>query len=316
MQLQLDNTRLAILSTRQEADGVRSFLLGDPGKKLLPLWTPGAHIDVTTPQGQTSQYSLCGGEPGVSWRIAVLRKSDGKGVSRYLHDVAQPGDSVQVSAPRNHFKLVAAPSYLFIAGGIGITPILPMIANVASRGTPWQLIYGGRERTSMAFLKELEPFGGNIRIMPQNESGLLPLSDLICATCRDAAIYCCGPEPLIAAVETAAREAGLAAPHVERFTHVALSGDDDNAAFEVELARTGKTIRVGSHQTILEAFEENGFCPAASCREGVCGTCETTVLVGEIDHRDAVLSETERQAGRSMMICVSRARSARLVLDM
>jgi ferredoxin-NADP reductase len=310
-----ESKRLTILSTRREAEDVKSFLLHDPAGEPLPRWTPGAHIDVTTPAGLTSQYSLCGGEPRRTWRIATLLKRDGKGVSRYLHDEAHAGASIKVSAPRNHFELVGAPSYLFIAGGIGITPILPMIAKVATQGTPWRLVYGGRKRTSMAFLEELERFKGNIAILPESECGLLPLPELIRGSDPNGAIYCCGPEPLISAVEAIVRDCRLAAPHVERFTPIESTLHSGDTGFDVELARTGRIIKVGPRQTILDALEENGVCLAASCREGVCGTCETTVLAGDIDHRDSVLSAAERQSGRSMMICVSRARSAKLKLD-
>jgi ferredoxin-NADP reductase len=312
----LASNRLTILSTNDEAEDIKSFLLGDPDGRELPPWTAGAHIDVTTPKGLTSQYSLCGGEPGRSWRIATLLKRDGKGVSRYLHEVASPGDIVQVSAPRNNFELVAAPSYLFIAGGIGITPILPMIARVASIGAPWRLAYGGRRRASMAFLRELDAYGSSIQLCPEDACGLLPLPDLIGGSAAHDAIYCCGPEPLIAAVERQASRCGLAAPHVERFASAEVALHANDSGFEVELAMSGTMVHVGPHQTILDALEQSGICPAASCREGVCGTCETSVLAGEIDHRDSILSTTERQAGRSMMICVSRARSPKLVLDM
>jgi ferredoxin-NADP reductase len=306
---------LRILNTSDEAEAVRSFLLVDPDGGELPPWTPGAHVDVTTPDGLTSQYSLCGGEPRQSWRIAALLKRNGKGVSRYLHEVASVGDTVRVSAPRNHFELVAAPSYLFIAGGIGITPILPMIEHVAAIGAPWRLAYGGRRRASMAFLGELDRYGGDIRICPEDECGLLPLPDLIGCSTTQAVIYCCGPEPLIAAVERQASRCGLAEPHVERFASAAAALDANDSGFEVQLANSGKTVHVRPHQTILEALEACGICPAASCREGVCGTCETGVLSGEIDHRDSILSAAERQSGRTMMICVSRARSPKLVLD-
>jgi ferredoxin-NADP reductase len=310
-----ESRQLTIMSTKDEAEDVKSFELQDPTSEPLPSWTPGAHIDVTTPQGLTSQYSLCGAATSASWRIATLRKADGKGVSRYLHDAARAGDLLKVSGPRNHFELVDAPSCLFIAGGIGITPILPMIESVSRQGKPWRLAYGGRRRASMAFLSELDRFRENILIHPEAEAGLLPLEQLIRNANPTGTIFCCGPEPLIKAVETISRELGLAEPHVERFSPgeaVAQAGD---SGFEVELAKTGITLQVGPHQTILDAAEQSGVCLAASCREGVCGTCEIPVLAGEIDHRDSILSEAEKQAGRSMMICVSRARSTKLVLN-
>jgi ferredoxin-NADP reductase len=307
--------QLVILSAKQEAEDVRSLTLRDPAGEPLPGWNPGAHIDVTTPGGLTSQYSLCGGEPGRTWQIAALLKRDGKGVSRYLHEKAQPGTLLAVSAPRNHFELVPAGSYLFIAGGIGITPILPMLGSSSTQGVPWRLVYGGRRKSSMAFLEQLKRYNDHVQVLPEDEHGLLPLVDLIHKSDPDGAIYCCGPAPLISAVEAIARDRKLAPPHVERFAAVEIAPGAVNGSFEVELAKTGRTIKVAANQTILEALEANGVCAEASCREGVCGTCETAVVAGEIDHRDCVLSEAERKAGRSMMICVSRARSARLTLD-
>jgi len=314
----MTNTReLTIEAVKTEAEDVKSFVLGDPAGNPVPAWTPGSHIDVVTPEGLTAQYSLCGGVQDRHWRIAALLKRDGKGVSRYLHEKVRAGDILKVSAPRNHFELAPSQSYFFIAGGIGITPILPMIVEVASRGLPWRLVYGGRQRTSMAFLAELAGYGDRVQVLPESEHGLLPLPELIGKSDTQDAIYCCGPEPLIWAVEGLAHDRGLAKPHVERFTAVDTAHHADDAAFEVELAKTGQvTIPVTPQQTILEALEQRGIFPAASCREGVCGTCETAVLAGEIDHRDSVLTDGERQTGKSMMICVSRARSARLKLDL
>ncbi|WP_027581690.1 PDR/VanB family oxidoreductase [Bradyrhizobium sp. Ai1a-2] len=307
---------LTIEAVKPEAEDVKSFVLGDPAGRPLPAWTPGSHIDVVTPEGLTAQYSLCGGVRDRHWRIAALLKRDGKGVSRYLHEKVQAGDILRASSPRNHFRLATSRSYVFIAGGIGITPILPMIAEVSLRGLPWRLFYGGRQRTSMAFLAELVRYGDRVQVLPESEHGLLPLPELIGTSDTQDGIYCCGPEPLIRAVEALAHNRGLPKPHVERFNPTDTAHHANDGGFEVELAKTGQIIPVTAQQTILEALEQHGICPPASCREGVCGTCEAAVLAGQIDHRDSVLTDDEREVGRSMMICVSRARSAKLKLDL
>jgi ferredoxin-NADP reductase len=280
------------------ADGVVALTLcGDS----LPAWTPGAHVDLELRPDLVRQYSLCGPvEDRSAWRVAVLREQDGRGGSAYVHDVLAVGDRVRVSAPRNTFPLVPAPRYLFIAGGIGITPLLPMIEAV--RDADWRLLYGGRTRESMAFLPELAEYGDRVHT---RAGGLLDLSEVD----DEAQVYCCGPEPLLAAVEERCDPARL---HVERFTPRPVAG----APFEVELASSGRVLPVPGDRSILSVLLDAGVQVLSSCQEGTCGTCETDVLDGTPEHHDSLLTDEERAAGETMMICVSRSAGGRLVLDL
>jgi ferredoxin-NADP reductase len=257
------------------------------------------------------QYSLCG-DPAdrKCWQVAVLREPDGRGGSACVHDKLTPGDHLDTTHPRNHFPLVDADSYLFIAGGIGITPILPMLAEARA---PWRLTYGGRTRESMAFGDELARYGERVSVWPQDEYGLLNLDTLLGAPRPAAAVYCCGPEPLLRAVEQRCAPDVL---HVERFSPVADDRPAD-APFQVELASSGRVIDVPAGISILTAVRDAGLEVLSSCEEGTCGTCETGVLDGIPDHRDSVLTAAERATATDiMMICVSRAKTPRLVLDL
>jgi ferredoxin-NADP reductase len=304
---------LELLVDRKEkvADGVVTLTLRAPGGEPLPPWEPGAHIDLRLPGEVVRQYSLCGSPEDTSaYQVAVLRETDGRGGSAYVHDSLLVGDRVRVDGPRNHFPLVDAERYLFLAGGIGITPILPMLDRVAAAGREWQLVYGGRTRASMAFTEDLTRHGDRVSLRPQDEHGLLDLPTLLATARPGTAVYCCGPEPLLAAVEAL----GPADLRVERFTPQADNGP--RTAFEVELAGSGRVLPVPADRSILEVVEEAGVQVLSSCREGTCGTCETGVLGGTPDHRDSVLTADERLENEVMMLCVSRACSPRLVLDL
>jgi ferredoxin-NADP reductase len=299
------------------ADGVAGLTLRAPDGGPLPPWEPGAHVDLHLPGGMVRQYSLCGDPADAQrWRVAVLREPAGRGGSACVHDKIGVGDELVASAPRNHFALVDAGDYLFVAGGIGITPLLPMIAELGRRGSSWRLVYGGRSRASMAFLDALEPLGKAVAVRPQDEFGLLELDELLATPQRGTAIYCCGPEPLLHAVEQRCAAWPPDALHVERFTPRAPDPDASDEAFDVELASSGQRVRVPEGVSVLAALEAAGVTVLSSCQEGTCGTCETGVLDGVPDHRDSVLTKAEQQAGDIMMICVSRARTPLLVLDL
>ena len=292
---------LTVRVARKEtlADGVVGLTLSGDG---LPSWDPGAHIDLHLPGGLVRQYSLCG--PPGAWRIAVLREPDGRGGSAAVHDLVAVGDTLSASEPRNHFRLVDAERYLFLAGGIGITPILPMVASVARRGRPWHLAYGGR---SMAFRDELSQWADHVSLY---ENRPLDLSEH--SVTDGTAVYCCGPASLLTAVEERSAGWPTGTLHVERFTPVAAGPGE---SFEVELAGTGRVLTVPADRSVLATLRAAGLSVLSSCEEGTCGTCETGVLDGVPDHRDTVLTPAEREVGDIMMICVSRARTARLVLD-
>lgn len=297
------------------AEGVVSLQLRRLGGEPLPEWSPGAHVDLLIDGVEARQYSLCG-DPRERdrWRLGILREPQGRGSSRYVHDTLSAGDVVRADGPRNHFELVPSPHYLFIAGGIGITPLLPMVAAVERAGADWRLAYGGRSRASMAFVEELGRYGSRVAIRPQDEVGLLDLEALFADLDEDALIYCCGPEPLLEAVESLAAGRPAGTLHVERFEAKPQPAGVAAESIEVVLARSGSTVSVDSDQSILKAVQEAGVPVLCSCTEGVCGTCETEVLEGLPDHRDSILSEEERAAGDCMMICVSRALTPRLVL--
>ncbi|MGK5111397.1 MULTISPECIES: cytochrome P450/oxidoreductase [unclassified Geodermatophilus] len=299
------------------ADGVVALTLREVDGNPLPRWEPGSHVDLVIPGVHTRQYSLCG-DPGDrhAWRLGILRDPVGSGASLHVHDRLEAGDVVRVRGPRNNFPLVDSPRYLFIAGGIGITPILPMIAAAEAAGAEWELVYGGRQRASMAFVDELAAYGTRVSVRPQDETGLLDLDGLLGRPRPDTKVYCCGPEPLLAAVEQRCTGWPKGSLHVERFTARPLGEPVLHESFEVHLAQSGLTLTVPPDRSVLSVVEDAGVGVLSSCAEGTCGTCETPVLDGVPDHRDSVLDEEAREANDCMMICVSRACTARLVLDL
>jgi ferredoxin-NADP reductase len=299
------------------ADGVVALTLREAGDRPLPAWEPGAHVDLVLDGAPTRQYSLCGDAADHhAYRLGILRDPDGRGGSLFVHDRLAVGDAVRVRGPRNNFPLVASPRYLFIAGGIGITPLLPMIRVADAAGADWQLVYGGRQRASMAFLDELGQYGERVSVRPQDETGLLDLDTLLGTPRPDTLVYCCGPEALLAAVEQRCSGWPRGALHVERFAPRPQTEPVRSEAFEVVLERSDLTLTVPPDRSILSVVEEAGVGILSSCAEGTCGTCETAVLGGVPDHRDSVLGDEERQANDCMMICVSRSTTSRLVLDL
>lgn len=307
--------RVRIAQRREEAEGVVGLVL-EPVDGRLPEWSPGAHIDFSPAGGQVRQYSLCGDPTdGDRWRIAVLDVVDGRGGSSWIHRELAVGDEVEVTGPRNHFDFEAASSYQFVAGGIGITPILPMIRTAEAEGSEWRLAYGGRSRASMAFLDELEGYGERIEVLPQDETGLLDLPALLGDPAPGRVVYACGPEPLLAALEEVVAGRDGEELRLERFAPK-VPVDPSGDAFEVEVASSGQRVTVAEGLSIIDALADAGVEVDFSCREGTCGTCETGVLGGIPDHRDSVLTEQEREANDCMMICVGRCRSGPLVLDL
>jgi ferredoxin-NADP reductase len=314
-------TELVVRQRSTPTEGVVVLDLADPESQDLPPWEPGAHIDLMLGDGLTRQYSLCGdpGDSGV-WRVGVLLDPNSRGGSRYVHENLTQGATVRVRGPRNHLPLVDAPTYRFIAGGIGITPIAAMIAAVQSSGSEWTLLYGGRTKASMAFADELaERYPERVTVWPQDERGLLDLASLLKEPEDNTLVYSCGPEPLLAAVEQHCAPWPAGALHIERFSAKAPTAEQAAKAldrFEVVCQRTGVTLEVTSDKSILETLEEADVPIMASCYEGVCGTCEARVLEGTPDHRDSMLTEPEKAAGEVMLVCVSRSRTERLVLDL
>ncbi|HQR26102.1 MAG TPA: PDR/VanB family oxidoreductase [Nocardioides sp.] len=297
------------------AEDVVELTLSAPDGRALPPWTPGAHIDLLLDSDLVRQYSLCSSpaEP-TSYRVAVLRAPDGRGGSERVHALSE-GARVRIRGPRNNFPLLASPRYLFIAGGIGITPMLPMIEEAQAAGADWHLHYGGRSRASMAYLADLEKYADRVTVVPQDEQGLLDVAGILGTPQPGTLIYCCGPEPLLAVVEEHSSQWPAGALHLERFAAKTVEREGEDASFELVLQRSGITVTVPPDKSVFDTMRDAGVSVLGSCLEGICGTCETGVLEGEVDHRDSVLDPDEQEAMDCMMVCVSRCQGDRLVLD-
>ncbi|MBN9759508.1 Flavodoxin reductase (ferredoxin-NADPH reductase) family 1, Vanillate O-demethylase oxidoreductase [Pseudonocardia sp. Ae406_Ps2] len=300
------------------ADDVVEVRLVDPSGAELPSWEPGSHLALDLPAGLTRQYSLCGSPTDRrSWTVAVHRAPDSRGGSAWVHGSLRPGDLLTVSGPHQEFPLVDGSEHLLVAGGIGITPILSMARALQARGADWSLLYCGRTAAALAYLDELtalDPDGTRVRVHLDDEHG--GPADLVTALAArpTAVVHCCGPGPMLDAVLAAAP--GRA--HVERFRAPPPDPRDTvaDAGFDVHCETSDVRLRVEPGTSVLAALTGAGITVPSSCEEGICGTCEVKVLAGEPEHRDLVLSDDERAVGGSMLVCVSRARSARLVLDL
>ncbi|KXO98968.1 PDR/VanB family oxidoreductase [Tsukamurella pseudospumae] len=313
-----DALQLRVRQLRWESDNVVSLVLEHPAGESLPEWAPGAHIDVHLGSGLIRQYSLCGDPTDKTrYRVAVLKEEAGHGGSRYVHERLRPGDLLPTAGPRNNFDLIDSPEYVFLAGGIGITPILAMVAEAERRGARWELHYGGRSLDSMSFLGELAGYGDRVHLVPQDAEGILDLPSIMGTARPDTLVYACGPEPLLAAVE----ETGAAWPsgciQLERFKSVPREAGESSSdtEFRVVAERSEIAVTVAPGVSIMDALEGVGIDVPNSCRDGICGSCETRVLCGQPDHRDSILSADEQETGETMMLCVSRALSDELVLD-
>lgn len=308
---------LKIARAFDAAEGIRSFELVHPQGEPLAPFTPGSHLRVRVPSGGIRKYSLCNDPSECDhYIISVKRETNGRGGSLSLVDQAREGDTLPSSPPENAFPLVEAPEYLFIAGGIGITPIMSMIRSFGELPpAPWRLYYLTRAPESTAFYEELRSAqSGRVHIHhdygdPAKSFDLWPLLERP----SRAHIYCCGPRGLMEAVRDMTGHWPHSSIHFESFTEGGEARAEDRA-FKVRLARSGKAVMVPVGKTILEAVREAGLVVASSCESGTCGTCRTKLLAGEADHRDWVLMPEE--ATNEIMICVSRAKSTELVLDL
>lgn len=303
----------------QAASAIFTFELRDGNGRELPAFTPGAHVTVQAPNGMLRKFSLCNDcAERDRYVIAVKRESAGRGGSASLVDDCREGSMLLCSPPRNDFELDArGKEFLFIAGGIGITPILSMVRHLASTGqSRFKLHYLTRSADETAFRDELSgpEFRGQVVIHhdggdPARSFDLWPLLERP----RPAHVYCCGPRPMLQAIRDMTGHWSQSAIHIESFADAATLAVPSDRAFRVRLAHSGRTIGVGAHQSILEALREHGLEVPSSCESGTCGTCRTRLLDGTADHRDLVLSEAEH--ADHIMVCVSRARSAELVID-
>ena len=310
-------TSVRVVEKTVAAHGVVALRFAALSGEDLPPWEPGCHVDVVVDGVAERQYSLCGDpEDRSSYRLGVLRDEGGRGSSRHLHDVLAVGDELVLRGPRNNFHFREAPRYRFVAGGIGITPILTMVAAAEAAGADWSLLYGGRRRDSMAFLDELAAYGEKVLVRPEDDHGLLDLATYFADLEPGVLVYCCGPEPLLQAVESQASDWPARTLRLERFSPKAMAEPQGADSFEVVLDKSGKTLSVPPDKSILEVVREARVPVLSSCTEGTCGTCETAVIDGTPDHRDSILDEEERAENDCMMICVSRSLTPQLVLDL
>lgn len=309
---------LEITAIETIAEQCKMFTLAASDGAALPACTSGSHIGLHLPNGFERQYSLLNFGPSPHfYRFAVKRDVASRGGSSWLCDEASVGDRFTVEPPRNNFPLLEdEPVSVLIAGGIGITPIRAMLDRLIELGRESQLHFASRNRSEAPFADELVSLPGVHLHFDEEAGGLLDLRRILEEAPQGAHLYCCGPGPMLAAFEETARSVGIPAErvHVEYFTQKYETATE--GGFIVELARTGKELHIQQGQTILDAVRALGIDASASCEEGICGACETRVISGEPDHRDAILSEREREANKTMFICCSGSKSARLVLDL
>jgi ferredoxin-NADP reductase len=309
---------LRVTRVTWEAEGVVGVRLSAVDETPLPSWEPGAHIDVRLPSGLSRQYSLCGDTGDRRhYEIAVRLETAGRGGSAEVHGTALVGRELVVAEVRNHFRLDTADEYLLIAGGIGITPLVPMARALAARGAEWTSVYCGHGAATMAFRDELTAVGGDrVQFVDTATEPRPDLKAMIGALGPGGVVYCCGPNSLLDSVTEICEALGVRC-ETEHFG-AATPPDDAEAGEEVELElrQTGTTVLVDPETTLLEAIRDAGVDIDSDCEEGYCGTCETRVLQGVPDHRDVVLSKAERAAGKTMFPCVSRACGRKLVLDL
>ncbi|MFJ4068166.1 PDR/VanB family oxidoreductase [Pseudomonas sp. NPDC089996] len=303
-----------------EADGVISVELRPWGDTVFAPFEAGAHIDLHLPNGLVRSYSLLN-SPSDQGRyvVGILRDRSSRGGSRYVHEQLRVGTQLSISQPRNNFALDTRASHsVLVAGGIGITPIYCMFRQLLALGRPAELIYCARSRREAALLEPLAELGAKVVYHFNDEKGSLPdLAQYLAGRSADTHFYCCGPTPMLDAFEATCEQLGYTHAHIERFTAVEVAAAEDALdSYSVELRKSGKTLNVEPGLNLLDVLLEAGCDIDHSCREGVCGSCETRVLEGDIDHRDGVLTKAERAANGSMMVCVSGCKSRRLVLDL
>ncbi|KRE62013.1 PDR/VanB family oxidoreductase [Nostocoides sp. Soil756] len=321
----VEQRELRVTQMTLEAEGVLSLRLTRiESDRPLPAWEPGSHIDVYVPDGTTRQYSLCGDPEDLSsYQVAVLREPEGRGGSAFIHDELRVGDRLLVTRPKQGFALEDATYHALVAGGVGITPIMAFAEHLDRQGRPFRLVYGGRTRDSMAFCPRLGALGDRVELLAEDVDGRPDLDDVVKQLPDGGLIYVCGPLPLLRAVEAAAEAVHGPDQDVVRFELFSRAGvepkesvplDGDN--YELVLAKSGHTLRMRPDANILDTVLALGVEVENDCRDGICGSCITSVVAGTVDHRDLVLTRKEQAAMNKMMICCSRPTSDRLELDL
>ena len=305
-------TRMRISETIVLAKGVLGVRLIPVAGGNLDVWHPGAHVTLYLPNGLERQYSLCG-DPAARghFDIAVLKKRGSTGGSKWIHENAKVGTELEVSAPRNHFELEPATEYVFVAGGIGITPIKAMIESLPPR-RKWQLHYFGRSRTTMAFAAELEAdYPDRVFVSAADERAADPdIKSLVAAP--GAEVYCCGPEALMSAVAAHVPEASM---HLERFVAVERIAEAVTSVV-MNLKKSKRQVVAAADESLLDALVRDGVPILGSCKKGLCGTCEVRVLEGQPEHLDSIMDDEEKDELHIMYPCVSRSRTPELTLDL
>jgi ferredoxin-NADP reductase len=314
-----------LLSLRWEAQGVMSleWVPADP-KQSFPGFEPGSHIDLHLPTGLVRSYSLCNDATERNrYVVAVLKDRYSRGGSIWVHEQLRPGMVLPISTPRNNFPLRSTDRrQVLIAGGIGVTPMLSMLRALVAAALPVDFIYCVRSRVQAAFLAEIEAFaachqGMTLHCHFDDERGSEPdLSKLLSSYTALTRFYCCGPAPMLDGFEAACTRLGYPHAYIERFSAKVVAPAAAVQACSVELHKSGRVIEVAGHLSVLDALLDAGLFPDHSCKEGVCGACETRILSGEVEHLDSILTKAEQAANKSMMICVSRCKSQRVVLDL
>lgn len=311
------STSLRLATKHQVAEATFELTFEDPDDRRLPDWTPGSHIDLYTPAGEVRQYSLCGDRwDSMTYTVVIRREADGRGGSVSLCDQVEVGDVIEYGGPRSNFHMPPAGEYLFIAGGIGITPLLPMIAHAEELSVPWRLILINRSRESTAYADLFDQFGSRVIRYETTSEGRPVLASVLEEIDPSVQVMTCGPTSMLDELNAVLSEhtAGLRV-RMERFT----STEDTAAArgpFTALLTQRRKTVNVSENESLLTALTNTGVTVLSSCRSGLCGTCEVGVVDGAPDHRDSVLTTEERQAGDRLMACVSRAAGDQISLDL
>lgn len=308
---------------RYEADGIVSveFRPATPAVDF-PAFEAGSHIDLHLPNGLVRSYSLCNpSSDRQRYVVGVLNDRKSRGGSRYVHQQLRVGMTLPISAPRNNFKLEeGAERSVLVAGGIGVTPIWCMLQRLVAIGKPVEILYCARTRKEAAFCDAIEALAKEKSVQLtrhfDDEKGAPPnLVELLSGKGGTSHYYCCGPTPMLDAFEKSCGQLGYANAHIERFAAVHVEAPSATQSYVVQCAKSGKSVEVPAGKSILDSLIDAGLNPDHSCKEGVCGACETAVLEGEVDHHDGILTKIERASNKTMMICVSRCKGERLVLD-
>jgi len=308
--------RMTVAGRRNLTPTIAEFTLVPADGTKLREYGPGAHITVKTPSGAMRRYSLVGpGDNPGEYIIAVKRETNSRGGSQSMHDDAGVGTELIAEPPENEFVLKPAPKYLLIAGGIGITPIYAMARHLEREAKPFSIVYCTRSAEETAYLEEMQQAFGDKLLVHHDDGDRGKAYDFWdhFAEPQNMQVYCCGPKPLMEEIKAVSGHWPEGRVNFEDFKPVEVVRPDDSE-FEVELAKSGRTVRVPADRSILEALRDNGLQTVSSCESGTCGTCKTRLLAGEVDHRDMVLMDEEK--GDYIMICVSRARSGNLVLEL